>query len=67
MIMKICSHGRVFLLVSGIDDTDYLSINTAFIGTDLGYKDDYLGLEVHLYYDSRTESFIFNGIDSYAL
>ncbi len=49
------------------ESMDYLSINTAFIGTDLGYKDDYLGLEVHLYYDKETSNFICNGIDSYAL
>ncbi|MDE6427000.1 MAG: hypothetical protein K2K89_12835 [Ruminococcus sp.] len=49
------------------EDTEYLSIHTAFIGTDLGYKDDYLGLEVHLYYDRKTAEFIFSGIDSYAL
>lgn len=46
---------------------DYLSVNTTFVGTDLGYKDDYLGLEVHLYYDSKTAEFISDGIDSYAL
>lgn len=49
------------------DSMDYLSVNTTFVGTDLGYKDDYLGLEVHLYYDSKTAEFISDGIDSYAL
>lgn len=49
------------------EDAKYLSIHTAFIGTDLGYKDDYLSLEVHLYYDEETAEFIFDGIDSCAL
>lgn len=48
-------------------DMDYLSVQTAFIGTDLGHKDDYLGLEVHLYYDKEKAEFIFSGIDSSAL
>ena len=50
-----------------LEDMYYLSIQTAFIGTDLGYKDDYLGLEIHLYYDEEIAEFIFSGIDSYAL
>ncbi|MDE6539031.1 MAG: hypothetical protein K2K66_02465 [Ruminococcus sp.] len=49
------------------EDIGYLSIQTAFIGTDLGHKDDYLGLDVHLYYDEETAEFIFDGIDSSAL
>lgn len=55
--------------VSEIDceDMDWLSVQTAFIGTDLGHKDDYLGLDVHLYYDEETAEFVFDGIDSQAL
>lgn len=55
--------------VSEIDfeDINYLSVQTAFIGTDLGYKDDYLGLEVHLYYEEETAKFVFDGIDSYII
>lgn len=49
------------------DGMDYLSIQTALTGTDSGYKDDYLGLEVHLYYDEKTAEFIFDGIDSSAI
>lgn len=49
------------------EDMDYLSVLTAFIGTDLGYKDDYLGLDVHLYYDEEKAEFIFDGIDSSAI
>lgn len=50
-----------------LEDMYYLSVQTAFIGTDLGHKDDYLGLDVHLYYDEETAEFIFDGIDSSAL
>lgn len=46
------------------DSMEHLSVQTAFIGTDSGYKDDYLGLEVHLYYDEKTTEFFVNGIDS---
>lgn len=46
---------------------NYLTINTAFLSTDLGYKDDYLGLEVLLYYDEKADEFIYNTINSEAL
>lgn len=49
------------------DSLDYLAIRTAFLGTDLGYKDDYLGLEILLYYDEMAEVFIFDTINSEAL
>ncbi|MBO5104286.1 MAG: hypothetical protein J6B74_04400 [Ruminococcus sp.] len=49
------------------EDINYLSVDTAFIGTDLGYKDDYLGLDVHLYYEEETAEFVFDGIDSYVI
>ena len=42
----------------------HLSIMTAFLGTDLGYEDDYLGLEVLLFYDEETGHFIFDTINS---
>ncbi|MCR5121871.1 MAG: hypothetical protein K6B74_05565 [Ruminococcus sp.] len=45
----------------------FLSIETAFLGTDLGYRDDYLGLEAVFIYDSETGKFIFDGINSSAL
>jgi len=48
-------------------DTNYLSVQTALIGTDTGDKGDYLGLEVYLYYDEKTAEFAFNGIDSSAI
>ncbi|MBR0483432.1 MAG: hypothetical protein IJJ69_01465 [Oscillospiraceae bacterium] len=43
------------------------SVRTAFLGTDLGYPDDYLGLEVNLYYDRETGKFELDGINSEAL
>lgn len=46
---------------------DCLSVMTAFLGTDLGYKDDYLGLEVLLTYSEESESFIFDVINSESL
>lgn len=46
---------------------DCLSIMTAFLGIDLGYKDDYLGLEVLLTYDEDSASFIFDTINSESL
>lgn len=49
------------------EDINYLSVDTAFIGTDLGYKDDYLGLDVHLYYEEETAEFVLDGIDSYVI
>lgn len=48
-------------------DEDYLSVETCFIGTDTGKKDDYLGLEVCFYYDGEKEDWLFDGINSEAL
>ena len=45
----------------------YLSVNTAFVGTDLSYKDDYLGLEVILHYDEDADEFCYDTINSQAL
>lgn len=59
--------GEWYISEIDFEDINYLSVQTAFVGTDLGYKDDYLGLEVHLYYDHETAKFVFDGIDSYAL
>ncbi|MBQ2804029.1 MAG: hypothetical protein IJF07_09045 [Lachnospiraceae bacterium] len=42
----------------------FLSIETAFLGTDLGWKDDYLGLEVSFFYDEEKQGFVLNGVDS---
>lgn len=49
------------------EDVEYLSICTVFLGTDLGYKDDYLGLDVILYYEKETGTFKFDGVNSEAL
>lgn len=45
----------------------FFSVQTAFLGTDLGYPDDYLGLEVILYYDETAGNFLLDGINSEAL
>ena len=47
-------------------ENDILSLDTALLALEppLEFKTDYLGLEVHLYYDSETEQFTVYGIDS---
>lgn len=59
--------GEWYISEIDFEDMDWLSVQTAFICTYLGHKDDYLGLDVHLYYDEETAEFIFDGIDSQAL
>lgn len=49
------------------EDVDYLNICTAFLGTDWGYKTDYLGLDVCFYYEKETGTFRFDGVNSEAL
>lgn len=48
-------------------EDDILSIETALLGTDLGYPDDYLGLELIFIYDDESKEFAFDGINSSAL
>lgn len=48
-------------------EDDYLSIDVAFLGTDLGYKDDYLGLEVVFDYDEKSGQFQVDGVNSESL
>ena len=48
-------------------EDDILSIETALLGTDLGYPDDYLGLELIFIYDDELKEFAFDGINSSAL
>ena len=43
---------------------DFLSILTAFLGTDLGYPDDYLGLEAVFIYNAENNQFSLDGINS---
>lgn len=50
-----------------ISEDDILSIETALLGTDLGYPDDYLGLELIFIYDDESKEFAFDGINSSAL
>ena len=45
----------------------FLYIATALLGTDLGYQDDYLGLDVIFFYDEQQNQFEFDGINSSAL
>ena len=45
----------------------FFSVQTAFLGTDLGCPDDYLGLEVNLYYDESAGTFLTDSINSEAL
>lgn len=48
-------------------EDDILSVETALLGTDLGYPDDYLGLELIFTYDDEIQEFAFDGINSSAL
>jgi hypothetical protein len=48
-------------------EDDILSIEAALLGTDLGYPDDYLGLELIFIYDDESKEFAFDGINSSAL
>lgn len=59
--------GEWYLRGINFEYLNFLSIQTAFLGTDLGYKDDYLGLEVIFYYDEELENFVFDGVNSESL
>ncbi len=59
--------GEWYLREINFEDADFLSIETAFLGTDLGYKDDYLGLDVIFSYEEDSENFRFEGVNSEAL
>ncbi len=48
-------------------EDDILWIETALLGTDLGYPDDYLGLELIFIYDGERNEFSFDDINSSAL
>ena len=41
-----------------------LSMEIALIGLSLGYKDDYLGLDIYMKYDEGTKQFTVYGVDS---
>jgi len=56
--------GEWYLREINFEDIDFLSICTAFIGTDLGHKDDYLGLEVTFCYDENLKTFLLTGVNS---
>ena len=59
--------GEWYLREIDFANKDWLSILTAFVGIDLGYKDDYLGLEVVFYYDENSEKFVIDGVNSESL
>lgn len=59
--------GEWYLRAIYFENKEWLSISTAFIGKDLGYKDDYLGLEVVFSYDENSERFVIDGINSESL
>lgn len=59
--------GEWYISEINFEDVNFLRICTSFIGTDLGYKDDYLGLEVVFYYDADSKVFRFDGVNSESL
>lgn len=59
--------GEWYLRAIDFEYIDFLSIQTAFLGTDLGYKDDYLGLEVCFSCEEDSGIFRFDGVNSEAL
>lgn len=59
--------GEWYLREIDFESKEWLSILTAFVGIDLGYKDDYLGLEVVFYYDESSEMFVIDGVNSESL
>lgn len=49
------------------EEEDYLSIETAFIGTDTGEKADYFSIEVMFSFDEESCEFEFDGLNVEAL
>lgn len=49
------------------EEEDYLSIETAFIGTDTGEKSDYFSIEVGFSFDEESCEFEFDGLNVEAL
>lgn len=45
-------------------EDEMLSVSSALLGIDMGFKDDYLELEINLKYESDTNEFVLYGIDS---
>ena len=56
--------GEWYLSEINFEYIDFLSIRTAFIGIDLGYRDDYLGLEVTFCYDENLKTFLLTDVNS---
>ena len=60
----LCSDSENMYISSICFEDEMLSVSSALLGTDMGFKDDYLGLEIHLKYESDTNEFVLYGIDS---
>lgn len=56
--------GEWYLSEVYFENENYLSVLVAFLGTDLGYKDDYLGLDLVFSYDDKNKKFMIDGINS---
>lgn len=56
--------GEWYICEIDFEETDFLSIRTAFLSTNDGRKEDYLGLEVCFFYDEESDKFEFDGINS---
>lgn len=59
--------GEWYLSDINFEELDYLTVFVVFLGNDLGYPDDYLGLECIFYYDEKSKEFVFDGINSEAV
>lgn len=56
--------GEWYLSEVNFEEDSFLSIQVAFLGIDLGYPDDYLGLDVVFEYDAENDQFILDGVNS---
>ena len=56
--------GEWYLRSIYFESMKYLSVSAALLGNSLGFKDDYLGLEVILQYDEQQQKLVVIGINS---
>ncbi len=59
--------GEWYVSDINFEELDYLTVFVVFLGNDLGYPDDYLGLDCIFYYDEESEEFVFDGLNSQAV
>lgn len=59
-----CLTGEWYLEGVSFSENGRLGVDTAFLSEVTGAKDDYLGLEVILFYDDDTQEFLVHGVDS---